>query len=65
MPFERFRRKTWKSRNFAPNTFIFFIGNIFEEDDNFDGGGSRTWNASYDDLTANDWEWFEEEAWYE
>lgn len=52
--------------SFYPNKFISFDAtNNMVEDDNKEGGGSRYWSADYSDLTANDWEWFEEKAWYE
>lgn len=66
LPFQRFRRKSWKTNSFFPNKFISFdVTNNMVEDDNIDGGGSRYWGATYTDLIANDWEWFEEKAWYE
>ena len=67
LPFPRFRRRFWnKFAMWHPDVFITFDeNNNFIEDDNKEGGGSRYWQAGYDDLIADDWEWFEEKAWYE
>lgn len=50
-------------RNDEP-PYIEFIVNEFTgigelwEDDNYDGGGSRNWFITYEDLIDNNWEWY-------
>lgn len=65
IPYERFRRLEWSNSQY-PNKFVYIDkSNNMMEDDNVDGGGSRYYNAGYDDILATDWEWFTEKAWFE
>jgi hypothetical protein len=51
-----------------PKRFIeisFTSSIIMEEDDNLEGGGRRYWEASAEDILADDWEYFDEPSWWE